>query len=150
MLYFSGKGSGLMEPSRCLSRICTLLSALSSSCLHCAERRMPSSNILIESSSGRSPRSNWATMPSSCLSDSSNVAHAVPLRLSGLYALAWPRPGRFLALHNLKNLYRARITPEGRTDLHTLDHRVHRRQHFPRDANAFRASQIRSVGPLHA
>src|SRR6202030_1710303 len=95
--YFSGKGSAFNDPSRCLSKICTLLSALSSSCLHCAERRMPSSNILIESSSGKSPRSSWATIPSNCFSDSSNVANPGPLRLRE---------------HSLKNFDCAGIPPK--------------------------------------
>src|SRR5271156_549321 len=128
--YFSGKGSALMEPSRCLSKICTLLSALSSSCLHCAERRMPSSNILIESSSGKSPRSSWATIPSNCFSDSSNVANAGP--------------------HHFKNLNCVRIAPGGHAHLHSLDHRPSRVQHFARDLNSFSAGSIRSVRLLHA
>src|SRR3954447_19642837 len=132
-------GSGLRDPSRCLTNICTLPSASSSCFLQAAERPTPSSKSLSESSSARSPFSSCSTMVSSFFRDSSKEAMHL---LRGGSIGKWQHAGDHVRGH--------RVAPEGRGHLDTLHNGPYRLQHLARHLYAFAAGGIGGIGLRHA
>src|SRR6185503_20844942 len=131
-------GSRFIAPLRCLIRTSTLPSASASCCLHCSTSFAPSSNSFTESSSDTSPRSIWATMPSSCFSDCSKFCNG------GSFGL------RVLRLQHARNhIGGQRVAGQRSTHLNALHHAARRGQHLLRNSYAFGPRQLRRRSLLH-
>src|ERR1700743_142841 len=134
--FCGGNGSAFTEPSRCFIRICTLPSACSRCSLHSADSRVPSSNSLIESSSGRSPRSICSTIFSSRFSDSSKLANACSLNRVLLVR------GCAVGQYAGQNFGGNGIASKGRAHLNALHHGAGGFEHLLSDEDAFGARRV--------